>query len=190
MANGDNAGVIATAASRAMVCGCSAIGPTQIDIGVAAGAVFHIAGESAIASRRVPLGQLPVLSRLISLLRRIPAVKWAFTRLRPLPHGGSIDAAPIATDDSPAIVVDVAEAARTPDISISADPTLSDPGTAVADPVAEDDTAISVIAESPPTVQTDTSDSDGSSPETPTRGQRGRRGGGFDLVCRRGDRAR
>ena len=95
-----------------MVRGCSAIGPTQIDIGATAGAVFHIAGESAIASRRVPLGQLPVLSRLISLLRRIPAVKWAFTRLRPLPLGGSIDLSPIATNDSPAIAVDVAASVR------------------------------------------------------------------------------
>ncbi|MHC2537963.1 hypothetical protein [Bradyrhizobium diazoefficiens] len=102
------------------------------------------------------------------MLRRIPAVKWAFTRLRPLPHGGSIDALPIATDDSPAIVVDVAKAARTPDISISADPPLSDPGIAVAAPVAEDDTAISIIAESPPAARTDTGDSDGSPPETPT----------------------
>src|SRR6478609_4094348 len=90
-------------------CRCSAIGPACIDRGVTAGAVFHIAGESAIASRRVPLGQLPVLSRLISLLRRIPAVKWAFTRLRPLPHGGSIDGAAVAAEQ-PVIVADSAEA--------------------------------------------------------------------------------
>src|SRR3569623_1805999 len=37
------------AAMRAKPCGCSAIGPAQIDRGVTAGAVFHIAGESAIA---------------------------------------------------------------------------------------------------------------------------------------------
>ena len=70
--------------------GCSAIGPTYIDIGVTAGAVFTLLANQRCL-KRVPLGQLPVLSRLISLLRRIPAVKWAFTRLRPSPHGGSID---------------------------------------------------------------------------------------------------
>ncbi|WP_449727787.1 hypothetical protein [Bradyrhizobium niftali] len=90
------------------------------------------------------------------MLRRIPAVKWAFTRLRPLPLGGSIDLSPIATNDSPAIAVDVAEAARTPDISINANPLLNDAGVAVAAPVAEDDTAISVIAENPPAAQTET----------------------------------
>jgi hypothetical protein len=36
-----------------------------------------------------------VLSRLISLLSRISAVKWAFNRLRPPPHSGSLDVAPI-----------------------------------------------------------------------------------------------
>src|SRR4051812_13915185 len=89
-------------------CGCSAIGPAYIDISVTAGAVFYIAGESAIASRRVPLGQLPVLSRLISLLRRIPAVKWAFTRLRPLPQSSSIDDAARAAEGS--IVAEAAPA--------------------------------------------------------------------------------
>ncbi|MDA9509123.1 hypothetical protein XI09_31685 [Bradyrhizobium sp. CCBAU 11386] len=100
------------------------------------------------------------------MLRRIPAVKWAFTRLRPLPQGGSIDVSPIATDDSPAIAVDVAEAAPTPDISIKTD--VNDPGITVAAPVAEDDTAISVIAESPPAAQTETGVSDDSSPESST----------------------
>lgn len=52
-----------------------------------------------------------MLSRLISLLSRIPAVKWAFNRLRPSPQGGSIDVATIAAGDSHAIVVDTQEAA-------------------------------------------------------------------------------
>lgn len=63
-----------------------------------------------------------MLSRLISLLSRIPAVKWAFNRLRPLPHSGSLDVAPIATDEEPALI-------------------------AAAAPVAEDDTTVSVIEE-------------------------------------------
>ncbi|MET4202544.1 hypothetical protein [Bradyrhizobium sp. LA6.12] len=132
-----------------------------------AGAVFCIAGESAIASRRVPLGQLPVLSRLISLLRRIPAVKWAFTRLRPLPHGGSIDVAPIAASDSPAIVANIAEAVPAPD-SISTTPLPSDTEIAVAAPVAEDGAAISVIPESSSAAPTDISVADDPSLEAPT----------------------
>ncbi|MET4209368.1 hypothetical protein ABIB95_004197 [Bradyrhizobium sp. LA2.1] len=132
-----------------------------------AGAVFCIAGESAIASRRVPLGQLPVLSRLISLLRRIPAVKWAFTRLRPLPHGGSIDVAPITPSDSPAIVADIAEAVPAPD-GISTNPLPNDTEIAVAAPVAEDGAAISVIPESSSAAPTDISVADDSSLEAPT----------------------
>lgn len=58
-----------------------------------------------------------MLSRLISLLSRIPAVKWAFNRLRPLPHGGSI-----AADVEPAVIAAIA-------------------------PVAEDNTIVSVIEE-------------------------------------------
>lgn len=58
-----------------------------------------------------------MLSKLISLLSRIPAVKWAFDRLRPLPHGGSI-----AADVEPAVIAAIA-------------------------PVAEDSTTVSVIEE-------------------------------------------
>lgn len=87
-----------------------------------------------------------MLSRLISLLRRIPAVKWAFTRLRPLPHGGSIDVAPDTADASPALVAETAEATPALDTSISAD--ASHCGAAVAASAAEDDTASPVIAES------------------------------------------
>lgn len=49
-----------------------------------------------------------MLSRLISLLRRIPAVKWAFTRLRPLPQSGSTDMTLIAADESSTVVVEPA----------------------------------------------------------------------------------
>lgn len=108
-----------------------------------------------------------MLSRLISLLRRIPAVKWAFTRLRPLPHGGSIDVAPIAASDSPATVADIAEAVAAPD-SISTNPLPSDTEIAVAAPVAEDGAAISVIPESSSAAPTDVGVADDSSLEAPT----------------------
>jgi hypothetical protein len=106
-----------------------------------------------------------VLSRLISLLRRIPAVKWAFTKLRPLPHGGSIDVAPDSADASPALVAEIAEAAPPLETSISAEPSRCD--AAVAAPATEDDTAISVIADSPSAAATDVGGSDDSSRETP-----------------------
>lgn len=107
-----------------------------------------------------------MLSRLISLLRRIPAVKWAFTRLRPLPQGGSIDVAPNAADASPAVVAEIAEAAPALATSISADPLHCD--AAVAASAAEDDTASPVIAESPSEAPADVSGSDDSSRETST----------------------
>ncbi|QPF93635.1 hypothetical protein [Bradyrhizobium commune] len=68
------------------------------------------------------------------MLRRIPAVKWAFTRRRPLPDSGSIDATQIAAD-----------------------------GQSVVMPVAEDDSTISVIAESPSAAPSDIQFSDASS---------------------------
>jgi len=86
-----------------------------------------------------------VLSRLISLLRRIPVVKWAFTRLQPLPHSGSIDDAARAADDSSAIVAD----------------------TTIAAPLAEHGTTISVIAESSSAATTDIGVSGASCRETP-----------------------
>lgn len=124
---------------------------------VTAGAVFCIADESAIASRRVPLGQLPVLSRLISLLSRIPAVKWAFTRLRPSSQGDRVDRAAIAASGSPHIVPEIAEAA--PDASTDI---------AVATAVAGDNSMISAVAESPAAAPTDISLADDPSMETPT----------------------
>ncbi|WP_183242348.1 hypothetical protein [Bradyrhizobium sp. cir1] len=94
------------------------------------------------------------------MLHRIPAVKWALTRLRPSPHGGSIGA-PIAVNDSTALIVDTAETAPAPNISISADPLPGDAATA-------DEAAISVVAESPSAAPTDVSDTDDSFRETPT----------------------
>lgn len=71
-----------------------------------------------------------MLSRLISLLSRIPAVKWAFNRLRPLPHRVSIDVPQIAAEEEPALI-------------------------AAAALVAEDNTTVSVIEESPSAALTD-----------------------------------
>lgn len=104
-----------------------------------------------------------MLSRLISLLRRIPAVNWAFTRLRPLPHGGRIDVAPIAASNSPAVVADIAEAAPPLDAGLSIAPRCSDAGIMVATPVAETDT---VIVESPSATPTDINVCDRPTPET------------------------
>jgi len=112
-----------------------------------------------------------VLSRLISLLRRIPAVKWAFTRLRPVPDSGSIDVTPVTADVSPIIAeaavaeVVVAEAASTQ---------VADIGTTSRRDEAEsearstqDDSAISVISESPPAAPTDAVVGDDVSRDTP-----------------------
>lgn len=90
-----------------------------------------------------------MLSRLISLLRRIPAVNWAFTRFRPSPHSGNIDVALINTDASPAIVEDVAATAQAPIAEISTDPVRGDADLATQAPVAENDAAVSVVAENP-----------------------------------------
>lgn len=107
-----------------------------------------------------------MLSRLISLLRRIPAVKWAFTRLRPSPHGGSIDAAPIVAHAPPALIVDAAEATPAPSLSISADPLPGDAAIAVA----ADEAAISV-AESPSEATTDVSVTDDAPGGAPTEAE-------------------
>lgn len=103
-----------------------------------------------------------MLSRLISLLRRIPAVNWAFTRLRPVPHGGSIDVTPIATDASPAIIEDVAATAQAPVAEISAAPMRNDADLVT---VADNDAAVSVVAENP---SDDIRIADDSSPERVT----------------------
>lgn len=104
-----------------------------------------------------------MLSRLISLLSRIPAVKWAFNRLRPLPHSGSIDVAQIAADESPAVLA-VAEAAPVLD---GAGPLHRNADIEVVTPIAEDTAAISVPVESLSAAPTETIVSDDSSVETP-----------------------
>lgn len=83
-----------------------------------------------------------MLSRLISLLSRIPAVKWAFNRLRPLPHRVSIDVPQIAAEEEPALI-------------------------AAAALVAEDNTTVSVIEESPSAAPTDINVGHDSCRETP-----------------------
>jgi len=106
-----------------------------------------------------------VLSRLISLLRRIPAVNWAFTRLRPSPHSGNIEATPIATDASPAVVEDVAATAQAPIAEIGTDLVHGDADLATQAPVAENNAAVSGIAENP---SDDICISEDSSPESVT----------------------
>lgn len=103
-----------------------------------------------------------MLSRLISLLRRIPAVNWAFSRLRPLPHNGVTDAAPIATDASP---ITELVAAQAPIAELSPTPKRVEPDLADRAPVTEDDAAASVVAETRPD---ETCINDESSPERPT----------------------
>lgn len=104
-----------------------------------------------------------MLSRLISLLSRIPAVKWAFNRLRPLPHSGSIDVAQIAADELP-VVLAVAEPAPVLD---SAGPLHRNADIEVATPIAEGTAAISVPVGSLSAAPTETVVSDDSSAETP-----------------------
>lgn len=104
-----------------------------------------------------------MLSRLISLLSRIPAVKWAFNRLRPLPRSGSIDVAQIAADESRAVLA-VAEAAP---VLNSVEPLHRNADIEVATPIAEDTAAISVPVESLSAAPTETVASDDSSGETP-----------------------
>ncbi|TYO67032.1 hypothetical protein FXV83_07435 [Bradyrhizobium hipponense] len=101
------------------------------------------------------------------MLRRIPAVKWAFNRLRPLPHSGSIDVAPIAADE-PSAIIDIAESA--PALDTNADPWHNDAHSAVTAPITENDAAIAVIAESPSAVPSDINVSDDSSRAAPTEG--------------------
>ncbi|MBB4423277.1 hypothetical protein GGD66_001817 [Bradyrhizobium sp. CIR48] len=74
------------------------------------------------------------------MLRRIPAVKWAFTRLRSVPNSGSIDGAAVVAEQ-PVIVAESTDALPALDTGIGTDPLRSDAA------VAEDDTARPVIAE-------------------------------------------
>ncbi|WP_194403595.1 hypothetical protein [Bradyrhizobium sp. CCBAU 53351] len=110
------------------------------------------------------------------MLRRIPAVKWAFTRLRPEPHSGSIDVTPVAADVSPINAeAAVAEVVVAEDVAEAASTQLAEISTTSAHDEArdearstQDDTAISVIAESPPAAPTDTVASDNVSREIPS----------------------
>ncbi|MBR0811119.1 hypothetical protein JQ544_06270 [Bradyrhizobium diazoefficiens] len=107
------------------------------------------------------------------MLRRIPAVKWAFTRLRPVPHGGSIDVNPLTADISSVIAEgiaadNIAKAAPARITDISAVSARDDVEIACATRSAEDDVAISVMAESPPAAPADAGGSDDSSRETPS----------------------
>ncbi|MGX4803019.1 hypothetical protein [Bradyrhizobium guangdongense] len=97
------------------------------------------------------------------MLSRIPAVKWAFQRLRPQLPGGSIDAAPSAADEQPAIIAEAAPALH----SLNIEPMPGDAGIEVAVPV-EDNTAVSVIEETASAATTNIGVSDHTSPETPT----------------------
>ncbi|MBH5390745.1 hypothetical protein [Bradyrhizobium diversitatis] len=97
------------------------------------------------------------------MLRRIPAVNWAFTRLRPLPHSNSIDLAPVTTGASAAIIEDAAATAQAPTTEISTDPVRDDAAPATQAPAA--DTAVSVVAENP---SDDIRISDDSPPEAVT----------------------
>jgi len=110
-----------------------------------------------------------VLSRLISLLSRIPAVKWAFNRFRPSPQGSSTDVARITAGESPAIVADIVEAAPAIADDVIAEASRSDAGIEVATPAAEEGTVISAVAESPSAAPADISTSDDAAPETPAK---------------------
>jgi hypothetical protein len=99
------------------------------------------------------------------LLSRIPAVKWAFNRLRPPPHSGSIDVAPSAADESPTVVA-IAEAAPVPD-SISAEPLQCDAAIEVAtavEPVMVEEVSVSSVeveaADTPQLISSDPSPDD------------------------------
>lgn len=109
-----------------------------------------------------------MLSRLISLLSRIPAVKWAFNRLRPSPQGGSTDVAPIAASDSPAIVADIAEASPSFENHVSVEASQSDAGIEISAPAAADNTVISAVTDSPSAAPAEISAGDDSAPETPS----------------------
>ncbi len=89
-----------------------------------------------------------MLSRLISLLRRIPAVGWALDRLRPAHDLGEIEVARAAVDPAPGNGV---ETVPTPDREIAKGP-LRDVTlhvTASADAVDAPDTTSPVVAEQP-----------------------------------------
>ncbi|MEH2487290.1 hypothetical protein [Bradyrhizobium sp. AZCC 2230] len=90
-----------------------------------------------------------MLSRLISLLSRIPAVEWAFNRLRPLPHGGGLDVAPIAADEEPAVIAEAI-----PALDSAAEPVVAEGLSATpADISVSDDSSVETPAEVEPVIE-------------------------------------
>ncbi|WP_063958284.1 hypothetical protein [Bradyrhizobium manausense] len=78
------------------------------------------------------------------MLSRIPAVKWAFNRLRPAPQGGSIELqggsielTPSAADEQP-IVTAIEEAAPTVETNVSEDSSLQTYAEAAPEPISSD----------------------------------------------------
>ncbi|TYL98711.1 hypothetical protein FXB40_05170 [Bradyrhizobium rifense] len=83
------------------------------------------------------------------MLSRIPAVKWAFNRLRPLPHGGSLDVAPIAADEEPALIAEAA-----PALDSAAEPVVAESlSAAPADISVSDDSSVETLAEVEPVIE-------------------------------------
>ena len=96
-----------------------------------------------------------MLSRLISLLSRIPAVKWAFNRLRPLPHSGSLDVAPIAADEEPAVIAETA-----PTLDSAAEPVVAESlSAALTDNNVSHDSSVETPAEVEPIIEEEVSTS-------------------------------
>lgn len=84
-----------------------------------------------------------MLSRLISLLRRLPAVNWLFNRLRPLPHERSIEVAPAVTGSAPVAIADIAPAPAL-EASVGTGPSREDDGVVIAVPAREEDTDVAI----------------------------------------------
>lgn len=94
-----------------------------------------------------------MLSRLISLLRRIPAVNWAFSRLRPLPETPS-DETCTGDEPSPARATEIETSATAPVLAdVPAAPAAAEHGSVAQAGIADDDAwsaAISAGIESNP----------------------------------------
>jgi hypothetical protein len=89
------------------------------------------------------------------LLSRIPAVKWAFTRLRPLPHSGSLDVAPIAADEEPAVIAETA-----PTLDSAAEPVVAERlSAALTDNNVSHDSSVETPAEVEPIIEEEVSTS-------------------------------
>jgi hypothetical protein len=89
------------------------------------------------------------------LLSRIPAVKWAFNRLRPLPHSGSLDVAPIAADEEPAVIAETA-----PTLDSAAEPVVAERlSAALTDNNVSHDSSVETPAEVEPIIEEEVSTS-------------------------------